>query len=666
MLTASPERIRWRTWLGLALLLLLAWLCYLPGLHGGFLFDDFVNLDALGRRGPVDNWPAFWRYITSGSADPIGRPLSMLTFLIDGRDWPTSSYPFLRTNILLHLINGALLFGLLRRLELALFPAAAERENATALLASALWLLHPLFVSTTLYVVQREAMLPATFTLAGLWLFAHGRDAYRQSEGQRGTFVMFLGIVLGTGLAMLSKANGILLPLLAAVLAFTVVRIPAESLSEPARRKLSRLDFALLGVPALLVLALLVRPLGQLHTDLGVRSWTVAQRLLTEPRVLVQYLGLLVAPRAISTGLFNDEYPAATSLLQPWTTIPAILILVALITIGFRSRLRYPRLSAGLLFFFAGHLLESTTMPLELYFEHRNYLPAMLLFWPLAHAVVQWRAGARLRIGVAVVLIGICALTTAQRTWLWGQQDRLAAIWAAANPASSRARANAALNLMQSDRPDEAAALLLPLWQARPGEVQLAFNYVNARCSGPGLSTQESKAVGQAIQLAKGGNLLMNQWLSRALGLAADGGCAGMTLDAVEQWIDAAWRNPALGSVSTRDEDFQPLMGELAIYRNQADAALPHFRRALRASPTPDFAARLVTFLAAHDQFVAALTLLDEYQSGKYGTRPAAQGMPRLHEWVMQSQGFWPHEFAVLRRKLQDEIATRQGGDGVR
>ena len=662
MLTAALERVPWRTWLGLVALLSLAWLCYLPGLHGGFLFDDFVNLDALGRRGPIDNWPAFWRYITSGTADPIGRPLSLLSFLIDARNWPADPAPFLRTNLLLHLVNGSLLFALLRALGRWL-DSDDRRNDAAALLGAGLWLLHPLFVSTTLYVVQREAMLPATFALAGLWLFVHGRSRYRFSDGGDGAMAMTLGIVLGTGFAVLSKANGILLPLLAAVLTATASRIPAEALSLPARRRLRRLDFLLLAVPGLMVLALLAKPLGQLNANLEVRSWTVAQRLLTEPRVLLEYLGLLAAPRAFSTGLFNDEYPVSTGLLQPLSTLPAILALFVLVVVAFRSRLRYPRLSAGLLFFLAGHLLESTTMPLELYFEHRNYLPAMLLFWPVAHSVVYWRTRPALRIGVAMLLVGICALTTVQRSWLWGQPDRMAAVWAHANPNSPRARANAALNLMQSDRPDEAAALLLPLWQSRPEEVQLAFNYVNARCAGPGLSAQDAKAVSATMRQAKGGNLLMNQWLDQALALAADGSCTGLSLDVVEEWINAAWRNPALGSESTRDENFQPLLSELAIYRHRPEAALPHFQHALRASPTPDFAALQVTFLAAHDQPVAALTLLDEYESGRYGARAPGLGMAWLNARVMREEGFWPHEFAVLRSKLRDEIAKRPHPD---
>ena len=100
----------------LTVILALTWWAYHPGLSGDFLFDDFGSLPTLGATGPVDNWATFWRYITSGGADPNGRPLTLLTFLIDARDWPASPYPFKVTNVILHLINGALLAWVLWKL----------------------------------------------------------------------------------------------------------------------------------------------------------------------------------------------------------------------------------------------------------------------------------------------------------------------------------------------------------------------------------------------------------------------------------------------------------------------------------------------------------------------------------------------------------------------
>ncbi|MFT3806892.1 tetratricopeptide repeat protein [Arenimonas sp.] len=664
-MTAIPARkLDFLPLAGLAAILLLAWASYLPGLSGGFLFDDFVNLDALGKRGAIDDWPSFLRYLTSGTADPTGRPLALLSFLIDARDWPADPYPFLRTNLILHLLNGGLLYLLLRRLENQL----SGRDDAgrwVALLAAAFWLLHPLLVSTTLYIVQREAILPATFSLLGLIVYVDGRRRYAESAGTRGIAAMWLGIGAGTFCALLCKANGILLPLLAATLATTTLRRNDAELSAPARSALRRHEFVLLVLPALAVAAYLSRFLFRLDKDLAHRAWTIGERLLTEPRVLCEYLGLLFVPRSISTGLFNDEYLVSTGWWQPATTLPSLMLVLGLMAAAWHWRSRMPRFSAAILFFFAGHVLESTVVPLELYFEHRNYLPAMLLFWPLAHVIVGWQRPVAWRAALAIGLLALLSFTTWQRASLWGQPDRLAQLWAARNPDSPRAQANAALALMGQKQPELAARILLPLWQARPYELQLAFNYVNARCAMGGITTQEAEAVARSLRGSDGEDLLTHRWLSRSLGAAAGNACPGMDLSTVERWISAARANPHIARIGQIDQTLEPLLGELAVHRGDPDLALQHYRKALRSQPNPDFAARMVAFLAAHGHYAQALALLDEYETiGHRQSRPRF-GMARLHAKVMQWQGFWPHEMGELRRKLQEEIASRpvEGGD---
>src|SRR6185312_14143001 len=244
----------------LAATLALAWFVYRPGLSGAFLFDDLGSLPKLGATGTVGNWATFWRYITSGTADPTGRPLALLSFLIDARTWPTNPYPFKVTNVILHLINGALLAWVLWKLGQALLPSPTGRgcpEGAgeglqprnpdslaglvpsppaplpegegsksgflasdnrgvaiAALFGAGAWLLHPLLVSTTLYVVQREAMLPATFVLIGMLGWMASREALARGHSRRALTGFALSAWLCTLLAVLSKANGALLPLL--------------------------------------------------------------------------------------------------------------------------------------------------------------------------------------------------------------------------------------------------------------------------------------------------------------------------------------------------------------------------------------------------------------------------------------------------------------------
>jgi tetratricopeptide (TPR) repeat protein len=633
------------------------WLAYTPGLSGGFLFDDFVNLDALGAAGPIHNAAAFWRYVTSGSADPIGRPLSLLTFLLDARDWPADPAPFLRTNVLLHLANGALLFALLRMLGRRM-AVPGQRADATALLAAGLWLLHPLFVSTTLYVVQREAMLPATFILLGLLAYVHGRTRLDAGQRRAGLVWMLGGLVLGTALATLSKANGVLLPLLAWVLEATVLRASA-------RHTLPRWFHAVaLLMPSAVVFAYLARQLGHLDTIVAGRTWSIAQRLLTEPRVLVDYLQLLLVPRVLSTGLYNDDYVASQGLLSPATTLPALILVAALVVAALGIRRRAPVLSAALLFFLAGHVLESTSVPLELYFEHRNYLPAMLLGWPLALSLGRWNMPRTVRIAVGVALLGLLGVTTWQRATVWGHPDRMALLWAAQNPHSARAQAAAAEVEAGAGHAQAALRRLAPWWARDPYNLQLALNYANAACVSGGLAARDRDRdrIGEAFAHAREGHALAYNWLGRAIDIAQTRQCPGIDLATVQRWLAAAWRNPRFADDPHRRQDLLSLQGRLRLANGDGDGALADFDRALAQDPSPNVAAMQTALLASAGDYRQALQHLDGFQR-QPRPAPSTWGMARLHAWVLARQGYWPHELGELRRKLRDQLATPGASD---
>lgn len=637
-------------------LFLLAWAAYYPGLAGGFLFDDFVNLDAIGRYGDPTHWDVFLRYITSGTADPLGRPISLLSFLFDSTVWPADPRSFLRTNLLIHLGNGALLWTLLHRLGGILGQDGRQRWWSSCL-GAGMWMLHPLLVSTTLYAVQRQAMLPATFTLLGLLLYVTGRERMTHRGGRNGFVLMAAGLVGCTVLAALSKANGVLLPLLAGTVEITVMaRLPKVPLNGMGALRVARAVF--IAVPSVIVLVYLLSFLSDLHAPMPHRDWTIAERLLTEPRVLFDYLVALAVPRPVTSGLFNDAFRVSTGWVSPWTTLPAIAGLLALMALALRYRSRHPAASLAVLFFLAGHSLESTTVPLELYFEHRNYLPAMLLFWPVAIALGNARGlkGWRHAIG-ALILLGL-AVVTWQRADLWGHPDRLALVWAMKNPDSPRARVAAAIGARTRGDAASALRILAPMWAANPGELQLGFNVVDARCASGGLPASDTHALGYALGHAPRVELAANRWLSTVIEVAYARTCPGLDLEVAREWVSALAANPNVRGTRAADEDVAPLAALIDLRGGRPTEAVPLLRRALSANPNPDVVANHVVLLASSGYYDEALAYLNAYHESS-ARRPSPSSMRWFHHQVLAAQGYWPREFSILRSRLEAEIASR-------
>ncbi|TSE27979.1 hypothetical protein Tther_02466 [Tepidimonas thermarum] len=416
-----------------ALLLLLLAIAVLqwPALAGGFLFDDEPNLRDLGAYGGVASWPTLRAYLFGGFSGPSGRPLALLSFLLDDFTWPSTPENFKRTNLLLHLLNVALLtwasFKLMR------LRGCTERTAAwTAVLAAGLWGLHPYLISTTFYVVQRMALLAATFSFAALAAYLHGR-LLLASRPRAAIMWMGVALALGTLLSTLSKENGALLPLL-------VLVVEATALSaQPPLPRFFRWVF--LYLPSAAVLGYLAR-----YIDLSDRPWperpfNQIERVLTEARILWDYLGQWFFPRIEGAGLFRDGIVISRGPFDPPQTALAVLGLVALASAGVWLRRRAPLVALAILFYLAGHVMESGWLGLELYFEHRNYLPTAFLFLPLAGWIVQAQNGPQRGLArlIAAVLLGWLAFFSAQRAALWADPVKLEVYWAMAAPESPRA-----------------------------------------------------------------------------------------------------------------------------------------------------------------------------------------------------------------------------------
>lgn len=677
----------------LAIAALALW-AYLPGLRGDFLFDDFANLPSLGNYGPVVSWEVFWRYITSGQADPTGRPLALLSFLLDAHDWPARAYPFKRTNLLIHLVNASLLGVLIYRLGQHASgqhqPQVRARLALAAALGAAFWLLHPLFVSTTLYIVQREAMLPATFTLLGLLLWLRGRNRLQRGQTRQGLACMATGLLGCTGLAVLSKANGILLPALALVVEYTLLR-PTESIpgfqhtsrDRIRAQQLNRLALALLAWPitAAVIIYLGLEGWRGWHADTsGLRPWTLPQRLLTEPRVLLDYLTLLWVPRPFTPGVFNDQVLVSHSLFEPASTLFALLALGALGVGAWRVRRRWPVFTLAAFFYLAGQALESSTIALELFFEHRNYLPSMLMFWPLA----LWLCGIGIRLPeeapatapqlihiagsthinrakallAAVLLAGLAWMTHA-RSDLWGNSRDQALMWARLNPTSPRAQAYAAQTEMATGAPQVASRRLQKALIHAPSDPQLALNLLAARCQAGDLDTATVEIARHALATSHDPGSLLATWFQRAIAQTPNSHCPALNRDAIKQMLEAARANPFLSQNPGRLQDLLSLQGQLDLANGNAASALAWFEQALDQQLRATTAFKQAAMLASAGHPTEALAELDYYQANRSREAKPGPGMPRLHDWVLRRQRYWDIELAHLRNTLLADQRTQ-------
>lgn len=416
----------------LCLVILLTAIVYWVGLSGPLVFDDAQNLL------PITQWlhgERGWTSVVLGNeSGRFGRPVAMTSFVFNVWLLGPDIWGLKLGNLLVHLLNGvlvhALFAALLRARALTRDPPVTSRW--LPVLAAAIWLLHPLFASTVLYVVQRMAMLSATFLLLAMLSYLCGRLDLQAGRVRRGWLLLLLAVPLCTLLATLSKENGVLAPALCAVIELCVF-LPAAGMRRPWPSRL--VVFAGLVAPALIAIALVAMQHPAITSGYVDRPFTLAQRLLTQPRALWDYIGSLVLPFGPRLGLYHDDYPVSQGLLAPATTLLAILAWLGVLGMGWWQRRRIPGLLLGTGIYLVGHALESSVFPLLMYFEHRNYLPAVGAIWALL-AVATYVAerlrphmhqANRIFAFASIAIVAVLALATAGRATVWRSQATLLA-----------------------------------------------------------------------------------------------------------------------------------------------------------------------------------------------------------------------------------------------
>ena len=307
------------------------------------------------------------------------RPVACLSLALNWFVGQDRVFGYHLVNWLIHLGTSWLLFLTIKSLFHT--PQIQNRyppQQITfiAVLATLFWALNPVQTQAVTYIVQRMASMAALFSILAIYCYLQGRLSQITCKRQS---LLAAGAVCYL-LAVLSKENAITLPLTIPIFEFFFFK---TKISSRVTKKFLYSFLIALTISAIVVVSLNHDIFEKLIRWYDRRPFTLVERVLTEQRILLFYLSQLFFPHPSRLSITHD-FPLSTSLFSPWETLAAIFANTLLVLLAVKISKRHQFVSLAILFFYLHHIVESTIIPLELVFEHRNYLPAFFLFIPLA------------------------------------------------------------------------------------------------------------------------------------------------------------------------------------------------------------------------------------------------------------------------------------------
>jgi hypothetical protein len=437
---------------------------------------------------------------------------------------------FKQENLLIHIANGLLLFWL--TLLLAGIQNSARTFNLSNIVFAAfvalLWLLHPLHVSTVLYSVQRLVLLSAFFSLLAGILYLKGRSIL-QIRPIIGASQIAAALLICMPLGALSKENAVLVIPALAIAELCFFKRPIA----PATRRLHAiLVLAFIVLPLLVGAALFFeRTFAGISSGFPGQEFTLTERALTQPNVVWKYLSLLAFPIPSNMGLFYDWFPIQQSI--DFLTAAKLSLLAGSIVAAFLLRKKAPLSCFGVFWFFIWHLMESTVLPLELAFEHRNYLASLGFLLVLADAGRRLLAASNIKWALplcALMLLTILGANTYSRATTWSHIYRIAAAEYERAPLSPRSLELMLLVSLDLNNKAQAREFATKLATVANNQTWPLMYWILLNCSTRPEVEEQLKKIRGALQenVLKPGDITLLRRLSRRV---ASGDCSALSPD---------------------------------------------------------------------------------------------------------------------------------------
>ncbi|MDH3431105.1 MAG: hypothetical protein OEM60_05515 [Gammaproteobacteria bacterium] len=635
-MTAGRIRHSHRYLISFFLVLLLACFCYWPGQGGAIQLDDIGNLGDLAY---VEDAGTAADFVLAGKAGPLGRPIALLTFALQAEHWGQGASAFLRINILIHLLNALILAACLYQLA-RLRAIEHSKSILVATAAAGMWVIMPLLATASLLVVQRMTTLSALFMLLGLGGYLLARSRIEAAPTRALTWMSF-SIGVGTLLAALCKESGLLLPAFVLVLEATVIGRP-----QTLGKRIWRIwHAAFLLLPTLAIVAYLASIPPYPDWLVARRDFGAWERLLTEAQILWVYLQKALLGLPAHLGVYQTPPAVSRSLFAPLTFLASISWL-ALAAVSIAWRRRYPLFALAVLWYLAGHLIESSVVPLELYFEHRNYLPVI---GPL-FAVCAWLLPATRRLrGIGLVCVSVYILASAyflhSFASLWGEPSLASRYWAFKYPDSARAVTTMASYQLSEEGPLRALATIDRFVIENPQYAYLRIQELNLRCMY--LPDQDHAQV--LAELQRGlptvdFTYTAGTMLSEFFSTVIQRKCNGIDFSTVTSMAEWLLRNPRYANDRLYRQFHYKLLAGIARQQGDETAALEHLQQAIAYGPSSELNSMMVTMLAASGDFAAATAFIEAAMAQQPGNllRAAAwqRELQKLREYIRELERY--------------------------
>ena len=349
-----------------------AFLSYSNTFSVPFLFDDLPNIvQNPNVQIKVFTWDHIKGLIHYTYQATSIRLFSYFTFALNYYFGGLQVFGYHLVNFFIHVFSGIFLYGfLLLTLNL---PSLEGKYGAisyrVALFTSLIFISHPIQTQSVTYLIQRMTSMAGMFFLLTLVLYIKGR----LSKGKAQLFY-FGGAVLSYLLGVFCKEIVAILPFFVALYEFYFFQ--NLHLSPRGKKILLSLMGALLLLGALAFLLWGQRYIHFIVVGYQREAFTMSERMLTQFRVVLYYLTLLVYPHPSRLNLDYD-FPLSKSILDPPTTLISMVVILGLIGYGLWVARKRPLLSFCILWYFGNLVIESSILPIEMVYEHRLYLPSI-------------------------------------------------------------------------------------------------------------------------------------------------------------------------------------------------------------------------------------------------------------------------------------------------